>query len=136
MKKLSIFIIVLSTATLVGFTFDYVVHAAKLKNYQRSAEMLKNRYYDNEPSVDYTNVKRQRDSLYFLLNQEKIMKFRKDIYNKIVSKGYSKSYENFVEKNGSEDRAFEVWSALSSNGFYDGELYEFKIQFYGILPTK
>lgn len=136
MKKISIFIIVLSIATLVGFTFDYVVHAAKLKNYQRSAEMLKNRYYDNESSVDYTKVKMQRDSLYSLLNQEKIAEFRREIYNGLVSKGYSKSYENFVEKNASEKDADELYSVLLRNGIYDGSMTRFKTRFYGLLPAK
>ena len=136
MKKISIFIIGISIVTLVGATFDYVVHAEKLKNYQRSAEILKNRYYDNESLVDYTKVEKQRDSLYFLLYQEKIAEFRREIYNGLVSKGYSKSYENFVEKNASEKDADELYYVLLRNGIYDGSITRFKTRFYGLLPTK
>ena len=136
MKKISIILILLSVAMLVGFTFDYVVYATKLKNFKWQAEILKNKYYNEDPSIDYNEVKRLRDSLYFLLNQEKINKFRKEIYNGLVLKGYSKSYENFVEKNTSEKDAGELYSLLLRNGIYDGSMTQFKTRFYGVLPTK
>lgn len=136
MKKTSIIIILISIVMLVGFTLDYVVNSTKLRNFKWQAEILKNKYYDEEPSIDHTEIKRQRDSLYFLLNQEKIDKFRKEIYNGLVSKGYSKSYENFVEKNISEKDADELYSVLLRNGIYDGSMTQFKTRFYGVLPVK
>lgn len=136
MKKISIFIIVLSAATLVGFTFDYIVHATKLKYFQKQAEILKNKYNNDEPSIDYTEVKRQRDSLYFLLNQETIMQFRQGIYGKMRQVGYVRTFDEFIVRNESTDQADDLWDVLYRNRIYSDDLWKFKKDFYGILPTK
>ena len=136
MKKISILIILVSIAALSGFSFDYFVHVTKLKNVQQKAEILKNRYYDDEPSVDYSKVKMQRDSLYFLLNQETIMQFRQEIYGKMRQVGYVRTFDEFIERNESTDQADDLWNVLYRNRIYSDDLWKFKRDFYGILPTK
>jgi len=135
MKKISTLIILVSIAALVGFSFDYFVNVTKLKNYQRGAEILKNKYDNEEPSIDYTEVKRQRDSLYFLLNQEKITKFRREIHGKMRQVGYDLTYDEFIERTSS-DGDDELWVILYRNRIYVDDLWKFERDFYGILPTK
>lgn len=58
--------------------------------------------------------------------------FKRNIYDGLVRTGYSKSYENFITKNSDVSEAFELWATLEENKIYEGDLDQFKEQFYGV----
>jgi len=58
--------------------------------------------------------------------------FKRNIYDGLVRTGYSKSYENFITKNSDVSEASELWATLEENKIYEGDLDQFKEQFYGV----
>ena len=60
--------------------------------------------------------------------------FKRDIYNKMTQNGYEQPYETFVQRNSDKnsDQIDNLYSMLLRKKIYEGNLDQFKEQFYGV----
>ena len=58
--------------------------------------------------------------------------FKQEIYNKMTQNGYEQTFETFTSRNSDPESAGRLYDMLLRKGMYDGDLDQFKAQFYGV----